>query len=163
MEVRSKAPVRISFGGGGTDVSPYPEERGGCVVSTTINKFVWSTLTLRKDKEICIESYDYMRSLKFRSMDEVAYGDELDLIKAVLKKMNDTSQGVNIFARSDVPPKSGIGGSASAFVSIIGLFNHIRRKKMNSYEIAELAYHLERGTQEQGRPPGPVRFCFRRA
>lgn len=144
MEVRSKAPVRISFGGGGTDVSPYPEERGGCVVSTTINKFVWSTLTPRKDKEICIESYDYMRSLKFRSLDEVVYGDELDLIKAVIKKMNDTSQGVNIFARGDVPPKSGIGGSASAFVSIIGLFNHIRRKKMNSYEIAELAYHLER-------------------
>jgi D-glycero-alpha-D-manno-heptose-7-phosphate kinase len=142
--IRSKAPVRVSFGGGGTDVSPYPEERGGCVVSTTINKFVWSSLSLRKDQEIFMESYDYLKSLKFRSMDEVKYGDELDLIKAVIKKMNDTGRGVNIFARSDIPPKSGMGGSAAAFVSIIGLFNHLRKKKLNPYEIAELAYHLER-------------------
>ena len=50
MMVRSKAPLRISFAGGGTDVPPYPQERGGVVLSATINKYVYSSLFLLKIK-----------------------------------------------------------------------------------------------------------------
>lgn len=143
MIIRSRAPVRISFAGGGTDMHPYCKEYGGCVVSTTINKFAWGTLELRNDNEIHIESYDFLRKLHFPNVNEIKLNNDLDLIKSVVKYMY-PNRGVNVFLRCDVPPRSGLGSSASAFVSLIGLFNHLRKQKLNSYEIAKLAYKLER-------------------
>jgi hypothetical protein len=53
---RARAPLRISFCGGGTDVDPYPAEKGGAVLSTTIDKFAWATLKPRKDARMSIHS-----------------------------------------------------------------------------------------------------------
>lgn len=144
MIIRSRSPVRISFGGGGTDVPPYCNENGGCVVSATISKYAYSTMIPRLDREIHIESGNFLRTLRFNSLDDIVYNNDLDLLKAVVKEMNENDKGVNIFMRSDVPPKSGLGGSAAAFSSLIGLFNHKQEKKMTNYEIAELAHRLER-------------------
>jgi len=145
MIIRTKAPVRISFAGGGTDVSPYCEERGGCVVNVAINRYAWGTLELINKPGICINSSNYSKILRFKSVKDITYNGDLDLIKAVIKHMHNTNKGINLFLRSDVPPRSGLGSSASAFVSMIGLFNHLKRdKKITDYEIAELAFNLER-------------------
>ncbi len=145
MIVRSRAPVRISFGGGGTDVPPYCDERGGCTVSATISKFVYGTLKLRDDKNIFINSADYLKKIEYERPSDMEIDGELDLIKAVIRRMNETGSGVDVFIRSDIQPKSGLGSSGSAFVAMIGLFNHLRReKKLTDYEIAELAIKLER-------------------
>jgi len=145
MIIRSRAPVRISFGGGGTDVPPYCDECGGCVVSATINKFAYGTLRLRDDKNIYIHSADYLKKIEYDHPRELAINGELDLIKAVIRRMNETNSGLDIFIRSDIQPKSGLGSSGAAFVTMIGLFNHLRReKKLTDYEMAELAIHLER-------------------
>ncbi|MFA4819910.1 MAG: GHMP kinase [Candidatus Aenigmatarchaeota archaeon] len=145
MIIRSRSPVRVSFGGGGTDCSPYCDENGGCVVSATINKYAYATLMTRLDQEIHVESADFLKSVKFGHVNEIVYNNELDLLKVVIKKMNTSGMGLNIFMRSSVPPKSGLGGSAAVFAAMIGLFNHMKReKKMTDYEVAELAHHLER-------------------
>jgi D-glycero-alpha-D-manno-heptose-7-phosphate kinase len=145
MIIRSRAPVRISFGGGGTDIPPYCHEYGGCVVSATINKYSYAGLETRDDQKIFIESVDFLKNLRFGDMSEITYNNELDLLKAVIKTLNQTDMGVNIWMRSDVPPRSGLGSSAAAFAAMIGLFNHMRSEKaMTNYEIAELAYRLER-------------------
>jgi D-glycero-alpha-D-manno-heptose-7-phosphate kinase len=69
----------------------------------------------------------------------------MDLIKAVVKNMNTSGQGLNIFLRNDIPPKSGLGSSASCFVALIGLFDHMNQeRKMTRHEIADMAYKLER-------------------
>lgn len=139
--IRSRSPVRISFAGGGTDVSPYCEEKGGCVVSTTINKYAYGTLEFRNDGKICIKTEDI--GLKFENLNQMVYDGKLDLVKTVLRHMKERiNKGANIFLRSDVPPRSGLGSSASAFVALIGLFNH--NGKMTNYEVSELAYLLER-------------------
>ncbi len=144
MIIRSRAPVRISFAGGGTDVSPYTEEHNGCVISASINKYAWGTLQLRKDKKIFIQD-SYSKLYKYDSYKSMKYGTELDLLIAVIKSMTNGEIGLNMFLRGDVLPRSGLGSSASAFVALIALFNHLKKeKRLNDYEVAELAYHLER-------------------
>ncbi len=151
MVIRSRSPVRISFAGGGTDVPPYRDEKGGCVVSATINKYAYATLEQRNDSNIHIHSADFLKSLAFKNTAEIEYNNELDLLKAVIKKMA-PSAGMNIFMRCDVPPKSGLGSSAAAFAAMIGLFNHMRKeRRMTDYEVAELAYRLEREELKVGR------------
>lgn len=136
MIVRSRSPVRLSFGGGGTDVPPYCDERGGCVVSATINKYSYGTLETRDDKKINIDSVDFLNLKKI---------DNLSLIESVIRSMNLTGRGLNVFLRSDVPPRSGLGSSAATFAAMIGLFNHLKTKdRMTRHKIAETAYELER-------------------
>ena len=74
MIIRSKAPLRISFAGGGTDVPPYPEERGGAVLSTTINKYAYATLIPREDSTINVQSLDYDIVAKYK-VDGILYHD----------------------------------------------------------------------------------------
>jgi D-glycero-alpha-D-manno-heptose-7-phosphate kinase len=50
--IRAKAPLRISFAGGGTDVPPYPAREGGCVLNATIDNFAWGSLKPRSDGKI---------------------------------------------------------------------------------------------------------------
>ncbi|MEM5806036.1 MAG: GHMP kinase, partial [Candidatus Aenigmatarchaeota archaeon] len=88
MIIRSRSPVRISFGGGGTDVSPYCDEKGGCVVSAAINKYSYATLIPRNDSEIHIESWNFLKKLRFTSIDQIQYNNELDLLKAAIKRLN---------------------------------------------------------------------------
>jgi len=143
--VRSKAPLRISFAGGGTDVPPYPQERGGVVLSATINKYVYSSLIPLKDKnEIEVNSLDYNMTVKYENEEDLKYNGELDLVKSVLKKMKVMGKGIRIYLHSDAPPGSGLGASSTMVVCLIGLFKHWLNKPLTNYDIADLAYRIER-------------------
>lgn len=145
MIFRSKAPLRISFCGGGTDVSPYVEEKGGVVLSATIDKYAYGTLRLRNDKDITVQSLDYDIVAKYHVDDDLEYNGELDLVKAVIKNMcNGNGQGLDFFIHSDAPPGSGLGSSSTMVVALIGLLKHWQRLPLTNYEMAELAYHIER-------------------
>ena len=145
MIIRSKAPLRISFAGGGTDVSPYVEERGGVVLSTTIDKYAYTSLRLRDDKSITVQSLDYDIMAKYHVDDELLYDGELDLVKAVIKNMaNGNGRGLDFFMHSDAPPGSGLGSSSTVVVALIGLIQRWKHLPLTSYDIAELAYQIER-------------------
>jgi D-glycero-alpha-D-manno-heptose-7-phosphate kinase len=118
MIIRSKAPLRISFCGGGTDISPYVEERGGVVLSVTIDKYAYGSLRLRDDKNITVESLDYDIVAKYHLEDDLEYDGDLDLVKAVLKNMcNGNKQGLDFFIHSDAPPGSGLGSSSTLILN----------------------------------------------
>lgn len=146
MIIRAKAPLRISFAGGGTDVSPYMEERGGAVLSTTIDKYAYSTLRLRDDATVTLTSLDYDVVAKYQIDQPVSYDGKLDLVKAVIQELgtNAQSQGMDIFLHTDAPPGSGLGSSSALVVSLIGLFKHWLHLPLTNYEIAERAYQIER-------------------
>jgi len=142
MIIRSRAPARIYFGGGGTDISPYPEVRGGATLNASIDKYVYTTLVPKYDQSIQVATSAHKKTFQFKDAGEVKLSGDLDIIRAVLKLM-EIKHGANIFIRSDLPPNTGLGTAASTAVSVIGAFNHIIEKKLNRYEIAELAYKVE--------------------
>jgi len=145
MLVRSKAPLRISFSGGGTDVPPYPQTKGGVVLSSTINKYAYASLIPRKDKnEIKVVSLDYERTLEYKNEEDLEYNGDLDLVKSVIKNMKIVNKGIKIYLHSDAPPGSGLGSSSTMVVSLIGLFRHWLNMPLTNYDIADLAYKIER-------------------
>jgi len=147
MIFRAKAPLRISFGGGGTDVSPYPEERGGVVLSATIDKYAYCSLATRDDDSVNVVSLDYNLVATYSTTDSLDYDGKLDLVKATLKVM-DIKNGVDLFLHSDVPPGSGLGSSSTMTVALVGAIRHWLRLPLSDYDTAELAYRIER--QEAG-------------
>jgi len=145
MLIRAKAPLRISFAGGGTDVSPFPEKEGGCVLNSTINRYAWGTLRVRTDQQIHIESVDYGLSMSYAEAAEMSYDGKLDLVKAAIRKLaGQDSQGFDLFLHSDVPPGSGLGSSSSLMVALVGLLKEFRSMPLTDYEAADLAYIIER-------------------
>jgi len=147
--IRAKAPLRISFAGGGTDVPPYPEMEGGCVLNSTIDKYAYGTLEPRSDGVICIESLDYGLSVNYEVEEPPIYDGNLDLVKgAIARIQGDSPVGFNLFLHSQAPPGSGLGASSALVVTIVGLLKELRNLPLTDYEIAHLAYVIER--QELG-------------
>lgn len=150
--LRSKAPLRISFAGGGTDVSPYPEERGGAVLNCTIDKFAYATLEaeLKPRGGTTVESLDFDLKANYARPSDLVYNGELDLVKAALRVLRPpgTSEApdecLRLFLHSDAPPGTGLGGSSAMCVAIVGAFQHYLKQAWTSYEVAELAYRIER-------------------
>jgi D-glycero-alpha-D-manno-heptose-7-phosphate kinase len=146
MIVRCKAPLRISFGGGGTDVDPYRSEHGGCALSTTIDKYAYVSCQERGDESIEVQSLDYDIVAKYSSGDEFVLNGELDLARAVVGRLRPegTHKGFDLFLQSDAPPGSGLGSSSTMVVALVTLFKDYFHRPMTAYEIAELAYDVER-------------------
>lgn len=140
--VRSRAPVRVSFAGGGTDVSPYAEEHGGCVVSATIDKYSFTSLGKAEGGGFRIKSGD-SSEVVLQSLEDAILDGKYDLAKIVLMELKPHT-GLELFFRNDVPPRSGLGSSAAGFVSMIGAFNFAFSMKLSLNEIAQLAFNLER-------------------
>lgn len=141
--IRSRAPLRISFGGGGTDVPPYPEEQGGAVLSTTIGKYAYCTLVARQDDSINVRSLDYDIVAQYNVNVDLKSDGKLDLVKAAIRALN-VKSGFDLFLHTDAPPGSGLGTSSALVVAIVGAFKQLLKLPLTSYDIAELAYHIER-------------------
>jgi len=145
ITARSKSPVRISFGGGGSDTTAFFKDNNGAVINSTISLYSHCSLSKRTDSKINIDSADLKINKSYLSLDEFLNSDKcaLDLIKATIKVIN-PSFGFDLYVQSDFPLRSGLGGSAVVVSSVIGCFNEFRIDKWSSYEIAELAYEAER-------------------
>jgi D-glycero-alpha-D-manno-heptose-7-phosphate kinase len=145
MLIRAKAPLRVSFAGGGTDVSPFPEREGGCVLSATINKHAYGTLRTREDTQINIKSLDFGVTAKYKGLKDLIYDGNLDLVKAAIQKAGPPGeQGFDMFLHCDVPPGSGLGSSSTVMVALVGLLREARSLPLTNYELAHEAYAIER-------------------
>lgn len=140
--IRSRAPIRIDFAGGWTDVPPFSEREGGAVVNASINRYTYATLYTRQDELIRILSADFEKFVEVASFRSIEYDGNLDLIKAAVKVL-EVQAGMDIYVRCDAPPGSGTGSSSSISVALIGLLNYLQPRKLSPHEVAKLARQLE--------------------
>lgn len=146
MIIRARAPLRISFGGGGTDVPPYCDERGGVVLSATINRYALASLVPGGDR-FSVRSIDYDQSIEYGIHDSFVFDGQLDLAKGVLEYFRRTQglkDGFEVALHNDAPPGSGLGSSSAITVALIGAIAEHLRLSLDKYQIADLAYRIER-------------------
>ena len=140
---RARAPLRISLCGGGTDVSPYPEEHGGMVLSATINQYAYASLRPRRDSRLTLASLDYDVVARYDHPRRLKLDGNLDLIKAVVRAFK-VRRGADLWVHSDAPPGSGLGSSSTLVVALIGVMSEWLGRPLTAYDVAELAYRIER-------------------
>ncbi len=146
MLIRAKAPLRVSFAGGGTDVPPFPQQEGGCVLSATINMHTYGTLRPRNDSRIQIDSADFEMLLEF-DHDNLHYDGKMDLAKAAIRQFGRegaAQSGFSLYLESDAPPGSGLGSSSSMMVTLVGLLKDRQALPLTDYDVAHAAYLIER-------------------
>jgi len=137
-----RSPVRISFGGGGTDLPAYYEKYGGSILSTTINKYFYTILSKRDDGNIQIISSDLRVMENWDDLGRLhARGSKLELPFAVLQTLR-RHVAVNLFLASEIPPGTGLGSSATVCVNLLKALSTYMRHPISKYELAERAFHI---------------------
>jgi len=141
--IRAKAPLRISFVGGGTDLPHYYEEHGGAVLSSTINRYAYVTVYPREDREVRIRSLDMGYLVRYDLYEGPVYDGVLDLAKAAIQRMG-VECGIEVAIRSDAPAGSGLGGSSALTAAMLGALAALKGQAISTYDLAELNYVIER-------------------
>lgn len=144
MIVYGRAPLRLGLAGGGTDVSPYTETFGGLVVNATIDRFAYCKIEDSKD------------NTSFNAIDQGVITEmagknqsQLPLHAAVYARMikefnNSADLSLTVSTFTDSPVGAGLGASSTLVVSMIKAFDKYLSANLDNYEIARLAYSIER-------------------
>lgn len=143
MVIRGRAPLRVSFGGGGTDVEPFCVEQGGAIIGSTINKYAYCSILPKNTDEIVVHSLDFDMTVKYNVKENYVYDGKLDLVKAALNAL-EINQGCEVYLQCDAPPGSGLGTSSTVMVSLLTAMAKWKGVTLDAYEMADLAYHVER-------------------
>jgi D-glycero-alpha-D-manno-heptose-7-phosphate kinase len=148
MIIRSRAPLRLGLAGGGTDVSPYSDEYGGNIVNATISLYAYATILPKKNGKIKFVSLDKKIEEEFDSQLELSLSGQLDLLKGVYNRIakdySKTPLSFELQTFVDAPAGSGLGTSSTLVVAIIGAFAEWLKIPLGEYEIAKLAFEIER-------------------
>lgn len=147
-----RTPVRISFGGGGTDIPAYYEKFGGAVLSTAINKHFYTILQRRTDGKVQVISSDLRAIETWEDITRMTgQGSDLEIPFSVLKEIG-CAVSVSLFLASEIPPGTGLGSSASVCVNVLKTLATYLRMSLSKYELAERAFHIARTVL--GKPVG---------
>lgn len=148
MIIKSKAPLRLGLAGGGTDVSPYSDEFGGAVLNTTISLFARAIIEPLDNGKIILESHDLNECQELDSELVLDINGKLPLLKGVynriVKDFVKKPLSFKLTTIVDVPKGSGLGTSSTLTVVILGAFVEWLKLPLGDYDIAHLAYKIER-------------------
>ncbi len=133
----SRTPVRITLGGGGTDLPSYANRFGGMVLSAAINKYVY--IIVKKHFEDTIRFSGYHHKEVANSYDEIKH----PVVREVAK-MLDIGTGIEIVSLSDVPANVGLGTSSSFTVGLLAALHTYKGEIFAYKHLANEAYIIER-------------------
>src|SRR5574341_1866478 len=147
----ARAPVRVSFAGGGTDLPSFYQRHAGMVVSAAIDKYFYVFMTVNKGDTIQIMSSDYQTFFRQSAEAPMIWDGDLALPRAILNHFN-VHEGLSMFLASQVPPGTGLGSSSTVAVATIKALTSLLGLGLSKHEIAELASYIE--IEKLGMPIG---------
>lgn len=134
--ILARAPLRITLGGGGTDLPSYYNRHGGFVVSAAIDKYVY--IYVNRPAADDLLRVKYSRYEQVSSVDEIQH----DLVRPALKTL-EISGSLEIVSMADVPDGTGLGSSGSYLVALLTALYQFKRERPSTQALAELAVHIE--------------------
>jgi D-glycero-alpha-D-manno-heptose-7-phosphate kinase len=127
-------------------VPPYCDERGGVVLSATINRYATATV-VPGGNSFTVRSIDYDQSVSYGVDDPFVYDGQLDLAKGVIdhfRREEKLAEGFEVTLHNDAPPGSGLGSSSAITVALVSALAEMLRLPIDDYQVADLAYRIER-------------------
>lgn len=149
MIVRARAPLRLGLAGGGTDVSPYCDTFGGCVLNATIDRYAYAVIKTLDEPVVRFVATD-LQAEKCKMISEpLLLNGQLDLHKAVYNEMIQRYNAgkpipLELSTFCDAPAGSGLGSSSTLVVVMIRAFAELLNLPLDDYTIAQLAFKIER-------------------
>jgi len=131
-----RSPLRISLGGGGTDLPSYYKKKGGFVISAAINKYIYISISKRFVKGILIK---YSKIEECETVDQI----EHPIIREVLKYFVPHIDSIEIDIIADIPSGTGLGSSGSFTTGLIKAISTFINQSLSDSEVAKLACYIE--------------------
>ena len=149
MLFRSRAPLRLGFAGGGTDVSPYCELHGGAILNATIDLYATAVLRPRGDKLVRFHAPDRGEVFEARAVAAFPLEEPLVLHKATYNHVMrryfaGQPLSVDLTTYSDAPAGSGLGASSTLCVTMVQTFTELLQLPLGLHDIARTAFQIER-------------------
>ena len=148
MIFRSRAPLRLGLAGGGTDVSPFSEIYGGCILNATISLYASCSIEPSDSGKIHLVSIDRDEATELPSQPTLPTNGVLDLAKSVYNRVVSDFIGeplsFKLTSFVDAPAGSGLGSSSTLTVAMLSAFAAWKGLPLGEYDMAHLAYGIER-------------------
>jgi D-glycero-alpha-D-manno-heptose-7-phosphate kinase len=132
----TRSPLRISLGGGGTDLPSYYREHSGFLIAAAIDKYVYITLHQTFDPEIILK---YSKMERRRKIEEI----EHPLIREALRVTNIEDPHIEITSMADIPSGTGLGSSGSFTTALLRALHAYKHESIRPGELAEEACDIE--------------------
>jgi len=147
-KIRARAPLRLGFAGGGTDLSPYCDMFGGAVLNVTIDRYAFASI-LPNDANKIVFAGDDMGVVETFDLNDSLDSSKLPLHKGVyLRMIRDFNGGrrvpMTVKTTVDAPPGSGLGSSSALVVALVEAFRIVLAAPLGPYDVAHLAFEIER-------------------
>src|SRR4051794_22860659 len=132
----TRSPLRISLGGGGTDLPSYYQDHSGFLVAAAIDKYVYITIHKRFVSQILLK-YSHMEEID--SLEEIKH----PLIREALRLVGCDTRGLEIASMADIPAGTGLGSSGSFTTALLKALHTLNKNLVHPHQLAEQACHIE--------------------
>lgn len=147
--IRARAPLRLGLAGGGTDVSPFSDQHGGCVLNATIDLYAQAILEPAAEGPARFVAEDLQQHCSLEPGGPLDAPPALPLHVGIYRRVMRQFNGgrelpLTLTTYADVPPGSGLGTSSTMVVCMLQAYNEWLQLGLGEYEIAHLAFEIER-------------------
>ena len=131
-----RSPLRISLGGGGTDLPSYYREHGGFLIAAAMTKYVYVSMQQTPLQEMLLR---YSQIERVKQVSEIRH----PIIREALSLTGIRGPNIEITSMADIPSGTGLGSSGSFATCLLKVLHKFKRQNIHPRELAEMACHIE--------------------